>query len=79
MSVQELLSDDAVLLPKEHGHLFMETEVECPFCGETFTTVVDCSEDQQTYVEDCYVCCRPIVFHVICQDGELISVNTSRE
>jgi hypothetical protein len=57
----------------------MESEVECPFCGETFSTVVDCSEDHQSYVEDCYVCCRPIVFTVVCSDGELISVDTARE
>jgi hypothetical protein len=56
-----------------------ETEVSCPFCGETFTTLVDCSEEHQTYVEDCFVCCRPIVFHVTCNDGELVSVETARE
>lgn len=56
-----------------------ESEVECPFCGETFSTVIDCSEDEQTYVEDCYVCCRPIVFRIRCSDGELISVDTSRD
>ena len=59
--------------------LMHETEVECPFCGETFSTVVDCSEDSQTYVEDCYVCCRPIVFRLVCDAGELVSVSTSRE
>jgi hypothetical protein len=57
----------------------MESEVVCPFCGETFTSVIDCSEDSQSYVEDCYVCCRPIVFTVVCQDGELVSVQTGRE
>jgi hypothetical protein len=57
----------------------METEVECPFCGETFSTVVDCSEDLQSYVEDCYVCCRPITFTVVCSDGELVSVDTARD
>ncbi|MDR3606613.1 MAG: CPXCG motif-containing cysteine-rich protein [Oligoflexia bacterium] len=56
-----------------------ETEVECPFCGETFTTLIDCSEDEQVYVEDCYVCCRPITFRVRCLAGELISVDTGRE
>ena len=56
-----------------------ETEVECPFCGETFSTAVDCSENEQTYVEDCYVCCRPIVFRVQCEDGALVSVTTGRE
>lgn len=61
--------------------MIQETEVECPFCGETFTTLIDCSEDSdsQTYVEDCFVCCRPIVFHLSCSDGELISLQTTRE
>jgi hypothetical protein len=57
----------------------METEVNCPYCGETFTTLVDCSDEQQSYIEDCYVCCRPINFQVVCADGELILVNTSRD
>jgi hypothetical protein len=56
-----------------------ETEVQCPFCGENFSTLIDCSEDEQMYVEDCYVCCRPIVFRIVCSEGELVSVTTSRE
>lgn len=39
--------------------------VLCPYCGETFETEIDAStEGTQEYIEDCYVCCRPIVFHV---------------
>jgi hypothetical protein len=64
---------------EREGEAMQETEVECPFCGETFSTTVDCSEDQQGYVEDCYVCCRPIVFQVTCSEGELLSVTTHRE
>ena len=56
-----------------------ETEVCCPFCGETFSIVVDCSEDDQTYIEDCFVCCRPIQFHIECSDGELIRVEADRD
>ncbi len=57
----------------------METGVTCPFCGEEFTIVVDCSVDgSQSYIEDCYVCCRPIQFRVECAEGELISVGTAR-
>ena len=41
-----------------------EAEVQCPFCGEPITVVVDCSEETQTYIEDCEVCCRPIEFTV---------------
>jgi hypothetical protein len=33
-----------------------ETEVECPYCGESFSIAVDTSIDEQTYIEDCFVC-----------------------
>jgi hypothetical protein len=55
-----------------------ETEVECPFCGEAFTIVVDQSVDHQSYIEDCFVCCRPIRFEVVCEDGALVSVSADR-
>jgi hypothetical protein len=56
-----------------------ETEIDCPFCGETITVFIDCSVESQTYVEDCSVCCRPIQFSVNCADGELGSVSVARE
>jgi hypothetical protein len=34
--------------------------VDCPFCGETFETAVDCSAGAFRYIEDCQVCCQPI-------------------
>jgi hypothetical protein len=56
-----------------------ETEVDCPFCGELFTIIVDCSEEHQTYIEDCYVCCKPIRFHIQCADDEIVSLETDRD
>jgi hypothetical protein len=43
----------------------------CDACGETIVIPLDVSAgDQQTYVEDCPVCCRANVIHVqIDQDG----------
>ena len=41
-----------------------ERLVACPFCGESFTAVIDCSGGSQGYVEDCPVCCRPILFQL---------------
>lgn len=38
--------------------------ISCPYCGEGFDIVVDYSVPQQDYVEDCYVCCRPIHLNV---------------
>jgi hypothetical protein len=42
--------------------------VDCPYCGEQIEIVVDLSEAEQSYVEDCSVCCRPIVFSVTVDD-----------
>ena len=45
--------------------------IYCPSCGEPIEVAVDWSVRQQEYVEDCQVCCRPIVLTVgIDEDGE---------
>jgi hypothetical protein len=53
--------------------------VQCPYCGEEIEIVVDGSVDHQQYVEDCSVCCRPIVFTVVTEDGEVVSVDARSE
>ena len=35
-------------------------DVQCPWCGEVFTTFFDLSSGNTQYIEDCQVCCRPI-------------------
>lgn len=42
-------------------NLVQEKEAGCPYCGEPITLVIDCSVSSQSYVEDCQVCCRPII------------------
>lgn len=32
----------------------------CPYCWEEISFVIDLSAGQQSYIEDCEVCCRPI-------------------
>lgn len=57
-----------------------EIELTCPYCGETCTTLVDCSGGYQHYVEDCQVCCRPIELRVhLSEDGGLGAVETFRD
>jgi 5-methylcytosine-specific restriction endonuclease McrA len=34
--------------------------IECPYCGETIQILIDDSVEHQRYIEDCWVCCRPI-------------------
>ena len=33
---------------------------QCPYCWEDISMLLDSSITQQTYVEDCEVCCNPI-------------------
>jgi hypothetical protein len=53
--------------------------VLCPYCGETFETVIDLSCGSTSYIEDCQVCCRPIEFRLeVDEAGSLASLETVR-
>ena len=55
-------------------------EIECPFCGERIDTVLDLSAGGQEYVEDCQVCCRPILLRfTVDHAGELDALTVARE
>lgn len=41
-----------------------EQRFRCPYCGERISVLVDHSEQEQDYIEDCEVCCRPIMLMV---------------
>ncbi|MFT5709571.1 MAG: hypothetical protein ACI8QT_000257 [Halioglobus sp.] len=41
-----------------------EQVVSCPYCGEAIDVLIDQQEAGHQYIEDCQVCCRPIVFNV---------------
>jgi len=73
--------------------MLSDFDISCPYCGEVFNTLidysvlltnsnyVDSSEMQDyTYLEDCQVCCQPILFTpIINSDGELTDVITRQE
>jgi len=42
-------------------NILQEADINCPSCGETITILLDGSIPEQRYIEDCQVCCRPIV------------------
>ncbi len=49
--------------------------IHCPYCGEAIDIFIDCSIAQQSYIEDCQVCCRPIELDVTADhDGEPLVV-----
>jgi hypothetical protein len=62
-------------------NLLQEIVEHCPYCGETISLLVDGSVEQQQYIEDCEVCCRPIHIHVnVSEDGEYaVEVRTEND
>ena len=60
--------------------MLQPASVACPYCGETFETSVDSSAGAQEYIEDCQVCCRPIVFQIeVDHAGDLSGVQVKRD
>lgn len=46
--------------------------VHCPYCGESLQIAIDDSVEQQQYIEDCQVCCKPILLRVsVAADGRI--------
>lgn len=56
-----------------------ETAITCPYCGEDITILVDQSLPDQEYVEDCQVCCRPIVLCVSVETDGDVAVSARSE
>ena len=55
------------------------TDIQCPFCGQTFEVVVDTSVGQQVFTTDCEICCRPLEVVAVCKGGEIVSVEVRSE
>ncbi|WP_421910367.1 CPXCG motif-containing cysteine-rich protein [Marinobacter sp.] len=53
--------------------------VQCPYCWETLDISVDPSVEDQEYVEDCQVCCQPILVHVVLDENLTPSVTVRPE
>ena len=52
-------------------------EITCPHCWQTIEIVVDLSEPEQSYIEDCSICCRPIIIRVCAAEGEILELDAS--
>ena len=56
-----------------------ELEISCPYCGETIGILIDPSVEQQSYTEDCQVCCRPMQMHVTIDEEGRAQVQANAE
>ena len=57
-SIDTHVKSEIVVLRQE------EVGVGCPYCGELIEILVDLSVGEQQYIEDCSVCCAPILMSV---------------
>ena len=64
---------------KSGSTILVEEKISCPYCGEIFDVFVDTSVAEQIYVEDCYVCCRPILLAVRVDAGGEVSIEARQE
>ena len=54
--------------------------VDCPSCGEHIALDVDTTAGvEQSYFEDCAVCCRPMEVFVQCEPGRILSISVSAD
>lgn len=45
----------------------------CPYCWQRISVMLDLSQPQQQYVEDCEVCCNPMDITYLVEEGEVVS------
>jgi hypothetical protein len=50
-------------------------DASCPHCGETINLTLDLSIPEQSYIEDCPVCCSPMMVSYTSSDGELAALS----
>ncbi len=56
-----------------------EQIVSCPYCGEAIEVLIDHQEAEGQYIEDCQVCCKPIIFNVVVDSVGYLSVSVRDE
>lgn len=54
-------------------------EFLCPYCGEHIGSAIDLTEGSRSHIEDCQVCCRPMLVAITVDDaGDLAGVDAFR-
>jgi len=57
-----------------------DASYDCPACGEEIVVPIDPSAGpHQEYVEDCPVCCRPLVLEVRLEQGGGVTISSRSE
>tara|TARA_B100000941_G_C28412876_1_gene504460 strand:+ start:558 stop:746 length:189 start_codon:yes stop_codon:yes gene_type:complete len=58
--------------------VIVEEKSTCPYCWESVYFEIDTSVFEQEYVEDCHVCCNPILLRINIF-GNSVNIETTKE
>lgn len=61
--------------------MLIDAQYECPHCGEPNFIFIDASAgSEQSYVEDCQICCRPNLLSInVESDGQSATIEAEPE
>lgn len=68
-----------VVRGREMMEALTQTTISCQYCGESLTVLIDPQDAGQQYIEDCQVCCQPMVFNVTVDTEGFLSVSVRDE
>jgi|TARA_B100001142_G_scaffold60601_1_gene59683 hypothetical protein len=51
----------------------IEYYFDCPHCWENQLKLIDSSVNNQSFIEDCEVCCNPLDFNLSIQNNNIVS------
>jgi hypothetical protein len=79
--IDRLYGLDPLLEPGMDGDaaLGLFATIDCPYCGESFSTPIDLTAGSQQYIEDCQICCQNILLTIeVDGSGGLSALRTAR-
>jgi len=49
----------------------LEYFFKCPYCWQDISVIIEPSEKNQSYIEDCEICCNPINLKFEIEEGNI--------
>jgi transcription elongation factor Elf1 len=56
----------------------MEYFFTCPYCWQEISFVLDLSQPEQEYIEDCEICCNPVKVSFTTEEGEITNFEAEK-
>jgi transcription elongation factor Elf1 len=57
----------------------LEHHFDCPRCWARISMLLDLSVGEQSYVEDCEVCCHPLLIRVVARENRILEFEAAAE